>query len=55
MYQRWRRHGSSFDLGRMTLRELFAAYASHPAVHLYALLALLSGAPHRGDRSAVCW
>ena len=43
MYQRWRKHGGSFDLGRMTLRELLAAYCSHPAVHLYALLALLSG------------
>ncbi len=42
MYRRWRKHGSSFDLGRMTLRELFAAYASHPAIHLYVLLATVS-------------
>ncbi len=43
MYTRWRKHGRSFDLGRMTLRDLFAAYASHPAVHLYLVLALGSG------------
>lgn len=41
MYTRWRKHGRSFDLGRMTLPDLIRAYASHPAVHLYALLAVL--------------
>ena len=42
MYGRWR-DGRSFDLGRMTLRELLGAYATHPAIHLYLVLALLSG------------
>ena len=42
MYGRWR-DGRSFDLGRMTLRELLGAYAMHPAIHLYLALALLSG------------
>lgn len=36
MYARWFRDGRSFDLGRMTLRDLVRAYLSHPAVHLYA-------------------
>lgn len=35
MYVRWRKHGSSFDLGRMSVRDLWRAYATHPAVHLY--------------------
>ncbi|MBE7211914.1 MAG: sterol desaturase family protein [Gluconacetobacter diazotrophicus] len=35
MYARWFRHGRSFDLGRMTMRQLVSAYATHPAVHLY--------------------
>lgn len=43
MYTRWRKHGRSFDLGRMTLADLIRAYASHPAVHLYLVLALASG------------
>ena len=43
MYNRWRQHGRSFDLGRMTLRDLSAAYGSHPAVHLYVVIALVSG------------
>jgi hypothetical protein len=42
MYGRWR-GGRSFDLGRMTLRELLGAYATHPAIHLYLAFALLSG------------
>ena len=42
MYTRWRKHGRSFDLGRMTLRDLLAAYGSHPAVHIYLALALAS-------------
>ncbi len=42
MYGRWR-DGRSFDLGRMTLRELLGAYATNPAIHLYLALALLSG------------
>ena len=40
MYTRWRKYGRSFDLGRMTLRDLWRAYASHPAVHLYVAGAL---------------
>ncbi|TLU72617.1 sterol desaturase family protein [Lichenicoccus roseus] len=43
MYKRWRKHGRSFDLGRMSLRDLITAYGSHPAVHLYVLLATASG------------
>ncbi len=39
MYWRWRTQASSFDLGRMDMRDLVRAYASHPAVHLYLLLA----------------
>ena len=42
MYGRWR-DGRSFDLGRMTLRELLGAYATNPAIHLYFVLALLGG------------
>jgi sterol desaturase/sphingolipid hydroxylase (fatty acid hydroxylase superfamily) len=42
MYGRWR-EGRSFDLGRMTLPELLRAYATHPAIHLYLVLALVSG------------
>ena len=42
MYGRWR-DGRSFDLGKMTLRELLGAYATHPAIHLYLALALLGG------------
>ncbi|MFC7736716.1 sterol desaturase family protein [Roseomonas sp. GCM10028921] len=41
MYGPWR-GGRSFDLGRMTLRELVVAYAAHPAIHLYAVLAVVS-------------
>ncbi len=37
IYSNWRTSGRSFDLGRMNLRELFKAYASHPAVHVYAV------------------
>ena len=48
MYGRWR-DGRSFDLGKMTLRELLGAYATRPAIHLYLLLALLGGG------LAVCW
>ncbi len=36
MYTRWLKDGRSFDLGRMTLRDLLRAYLTHPAVHLYA-------------------
>jgi sterol desaturase/sphingolipid hydroxylase (fatty acid hydroxylase superfamily) len=39
MYKRWRRDGHNFDLGRMNLSELVRAYASHPAIHVYVLLA----------------
>jgi sterol desaturase/sphingolipid hydroxylase (fatty acid hydroxylase superfamily) len=44
MYARWFKDGRSFDLGRMTLRELVRAYASHPAIHLYAACAIASAA-----------
>lgn len=37
-------HGRSYDLGKMTLSELWAAYLTYPAINLYAALALLSGA-----------
>ena len=37
MYTRWIKFGRSFDLGRMTLRELWRAYMTHPAVHIYIL------------------
>ncbi len=43
MYTRWRKYGRSFDLGRMTLRDLIVAYSSHPAVHLYSLGAVVAG------------
>ncbi|MCQ8240186.1 sterol desaturase family protein [Rhizosaccharibacter radicis] len=50
MYARWRKHGRSFDLGRMGLGDLWKAYGSHPAVHLYvagalggAVIAMLRG------------
>jgi len=36
----WR--GRSYDLGRMTLPELWRAYATYPAIQLYAGLAILS-------------
>ena len=48
MYGPWR-GGRSFDLGRMTLRELVVAYAAHPAIHLYAVLAVV------GTVLAVLW
>ncbi len=44
IYSSWRRHGHRFDLGRMSFRRLVAAYASHPAVHVYVGGALVSGA-----------
>lgn len=40
MYKRWRHEGRSFDLGRMTLRELLVAWGTHPAIHAYVALAL---------------
>ncbi|MBP0491221.1 sterol desaturase family protein [Pararoseomonas indoligenes] len=43
MYGPWRQ-GRSFDLGRMTLRELVVAYVAHPAIHLYAVLGIVSAA-----------
>ncbi|GAB0120006.1 sterol desaturase family protein [Acidisoma sp. 7E03] len=43
MYSRWRKEGRSFDLGRMALADLIRAYSSHPAVHLYLLLAVVAG------------
>ncbi len=33
-------HGRSYDLGRMTLPELWAAYLTYPAISLYAVLAV---------------
>ncbi len=44
MYTRWRRDGRSFDLGKMTFRELLVAWGTHPAIHAYAVLALAGGA-----------
>ena len=35
-------YGRSYDLGRMTLPDLWMAYAAYPAIQLYALLAVLS-------------
>ena len=43
IYASWRQNGHRFDLGRMSHRRLIGAYASHPAVHLYLALALVSG------------
>ncbi|MDE2458445.1 MAG: sterol desaturase family protein [Rhodospirillales bacterium] len=37
-------HGRSYDLGKMTLAELWAAYLTYPAISLYAALAVASGA-----------
>jgi len=34
--------GRSYDLGRMTLPELWLAYATHPAINIYAALAVLA-------------
>ena len=42
MYARWLKDGRSFNLGRMTLRDLVDAYLSHPAIHLYAAGILVS-------------
>ena len=42
MFRRWRQQKHGFDLRRMSLRDLVVAYASHPAIHLYLALALLS-------------
>ncbi len=33
-------YGRSYDLGRMSFRELLVAYATYPAIHLYLLLIL---------------
>jgi hypothetical protein len=43
MYNRWRKHGRSFDLGRLTIKDLCGAYSTHPAGLLYLLPACLSG------------
>lgn len=37
-------NGRSYDLGKMTLPELWSAYLTYPAIHLYAFLAVISGA-----------
>jgi sterol desaturase/sphingolipid hydroxylase (fatty acid hydroxylase superfamily) len=37
-------YGRSYDLGRMSLKQLWAAFVTYPAINLYALLALGSGA-----------
>ena len=44
MYRRWRLDGHRFDLGRMDLRALIRAYLTHPAVHLYLVLAVAAAA-----------
>nr|WP_295738534.1 sterol desaturase family protein [uncultured Acidocella sp.] len=36
-------HGRSYDLGKMTLPELWAAYITYPAINLYAAIALAAG------------
>ncbi len=36
-------HGRSYDLGRMSLPDLWRAYLTYPAINLYALLAVASG------------
>ena len=36
-------HGRTYDLGKMTLPELWGAYLSYPAINLYAVLALIFG------------
>jgi hypothetical protein len=36
------RNRRSYDLGRMTLRDLWAVYAVYPTILLYVLLALMS-------------
>lgn len=36
-------HGRSYDLGKMTLPELWAAYLTYPAINLYAAIALAAG------------
>lgn len=36
-------HGRSYDLGKMTLAELWAAYLTYPAINVYAVLAVISG------------
>lgn len=35
-------HGRSYDLGRMTLADLWRAYLTYPAIQVYAALAVLS-------------
>src|SRR5258708_36042846 len=40
-------HGRSYDLGRMTLSELWPAYATYPAIQIYAVSAIgAAGAAH---------
>jgi len=36
-------HGRSYDLGRMTLPDLWRAYLTYPAINLYAVLVVISG------------
>jgi sterol desaturase/sphingolipid hydroxylase (fatty acid hydroxylase superfamily) len=36
-------YGRSYDLGRMSLSELWTAFLTYPAINLYAFLAVLSG------------
>ncbi|MDZ5645668.1 sterol desaturase family protein [Nitrospirillum sp. BR 11828] len=35
-------HGRSYDLGRMTLADLWGAYLTHPAIQVYAALAVFA-------------
>ncbi len=53
MYTRWRKYGRSFDLGRMTLRDLIVAYGTHPAVHLYVVGAVLAGVAAAWESTSV--
>ncbi len=54
MYRRWRFEGHSFDLGRMDLRALLRAYASHPAVHIY-LVGVVAAAAIAIRESSSAW
>ena len=57
MYARWRHEGRSFDLGKMTFRELLVAWGTHPAIHAYAVLAVagLAAAAHWAAADGTPW
>ncbi|MFC5307047.1 sterol desaturase family protein [Azospirillum picis] len=37
-------HGRTYDLGRMSARDLVAAYVTYPAIQVYAAIAVIAGA-----------